>query len=257
MGAIIAALRAQEMDWQEIREVIRRNFVDGGSLTHFTLPVLSIDTGRRYIGMLERVFGDLMIEDLPVNYFCISCNLTQAKPVVHRQGSLAKWIGASVSVPGIAPPLVEDGELHVDGGLLNNLPADIIKDEGAGTVIGVDVSPETDLRMPKDYSGRPGAFEVLGSLFKARRSKKSEAIQGYPTLGSILFRATCLSSIYQKDAVKSIADTYIKVPVDNFKMLDWQPIDDLIEIGYQTGLKELAPLADKMVEDGMIEVRVD
>jgi NTE family protein len=202
--------------------------------------------------MLERMFGDRRIEDLPLNFFCISCNLTLAKPMVHRRGRLAKWIGASVSVPGIAPPLVESGELLVDGGLLNNLPVDIIKGEGAGTVIGVDVSPDTDLRMADDYYGRPGAMEVLRSLLPFGRKGKgkgsgngSEAQpQGYPTLGNILYRATCLSSIYQKEALKDMADLYIKLPVSEFKMLEWGKIDDLVEIGYREGLKKLAPIAE-------------
>jgi NTE family protein len=217
-------------------------------LTDYTLPLLSIDTGKRYIGMLERMFTGVQIEDMPLNFFCISCNLTLARPMVHRRGSLAKWIGASVSVPGIAPPLVESGELLVDGGLLNNLPVDIIKGEGAGTVVGVDVSPDTDLRMPDDYSGRPGAMEVLRSRvpFGRRRDEANveDEPQGYPTLGNILYRATCLSSIYQKESLKDMADLYIKLPVSEFKMLEWGRLDDLIEIGYQVGKEKLAPIAE-------------
>lgn len=248
MGGVISALHARGMGWKEVRETVRRHFIEEGRLTDYTLPLLSIDTGKRYIGMLERMFGDLQIEDLPLNFFCISCNLTQAKPVVHRRGSLAKWIGASVSVPGIAPPLVESGELLVDGGLLNNLPVDVIKGEGAGTVIGVDVSPDTDLRMPVDYFGRPGAMEVLRSILpfgkRSNGNGDSGDGHGYPTLGNILYRATCLSSIYQKESLKDLADMYIKLPVSQYKMLEWERIDDLVEIGYRVGMEKLRPLAE-------------
>ncbi len=262
MGAMVAANYAQGMNWEEVAETVRQHFVTIGHLANYTLPALSIDTGKHYISMLESMFGDIQIEDLPLSFFCISCNLTRAVPVVHRLGSVAKWIGASVSAPGIAPPLVESGELLVDGGLLNNVPVDILRAEGAGTVVGVDVSPATDLRMPRDYFGRPGALEVIASHLPLGHSHKDhdhaagEGVQhGFPTLADVLLRAMLLSSIHQRSEVKNLADIYINPPISDFKMLDWKRIDDLIEIGYRVGMERLKPLADARQKAGMCSGR--
>jgi NTE family protein/lysophospholipid hydrolase len=241
MGSIIAGLYAMGMDWNGMTEHLRSHFLPKRRLSQYTFPILSIDTARNYEKALRRLYGTTEIEDLPVNYFCVSCNLTTASVVIHRSGSLAKWIGASISVPGIAPPYVERGELLVDGGLLNNLPVDIAKADGAGMAIAVDVSPETEFRLPSTYSGRPQALEVLWSRItrKSRESQGFEHKPVHPTLGALLVRATTLTSVNQKDLLAKIADLYLKLPVEGFKLLDFDKLDSISEIGYTASMSEL------------------
>ncbi|NIP94658.1 MAG: patatin-like phospholipase family protein [Akkermansiaceae bacterium] len=237
MGAVIAGCVAQGMSWEEIREKMRESFLGSGSLRSRTVPFLSIDTGKRFIHMLERLFGDTRIEDLPISYFCISCNLTQAKSVIHREGSLAKWVGASMTVPGFAPPIARDGDLLVDGGLLNNLPADIAKADGTGLVIGVDVSPEVDLRVEPDYSGRPGVVDIVRFWFAAKL--KPGTVKPFPGIFAVLNRATTLSSVYRKESLKKMTDVYLKLPVSDCRIFEWKRLDELVEIGYETALEQL------------------
>jgi predicted acylesterase/phospholipase RssA len=246
MGSIVAGLYAMGMDWNAMTEHLRSHFLPKRRLSQYTFPILSIDTSRNYEKALRRLYGNTEIEDLPVNYFCVSCNLTTASVVIHRSGPLAKWIGASISVPGIAPPYVERGELLVDGGLLNNLPVDIAKADGAGMAIAVDVSPETEFRLPSSYSGRPQALEVLWSRItrKSRESQGFEHKPVHPTLGALLVRATTLTSVNQKDLLAKVADLYIKPPVDGFKLLDFDKLDSISEIGYTAGMSDLLGVVD-------------
>lgn len=242
MGAVVGGVAALGLDWREIADRIRSHFPPERKLIQYTLPVLSIDTAKRYIRTLESMYGDTQIEDLPVNYFCVSCNLTRANILVHRRGPLAKWVGASMSVPGIAPPLVENGELIVDGGLLNNLPVDLAKADGAGMVVGIDVSPQTEFSLPSYYSGRPQAFQVLRSWLP-RRARPGKARPVFPSLPALLHRSTTLGSVFNQEKLKQEADCYIKVPVDGFKLLEFERLDDIAEIGYRTGMNELRPVA--------------
>ncbi len=235
MGAIIGALIAQGLEWKDIAREVRHHFTERGRLTSFTLPMVSIDTAKRYQRMLDRLYGDIRIEDLPVNFFCVSCNLTRARVVVHREGSLAKWIGASMSVPGVAPPLVVNGEMLVDGGVLNNIPIDISRSDGAGKVIAIDVSPEVELALSPDYNGRPSAWEAVRSRIGGRRHREASA--GVPGLFNILSRVSALSSITAKEKLKQQADLFIKVPVAGYKMFGWDRVDELVELGYRVGME--------------------
>jgi NTE family protein len=61
---------------------------------------------------------------------------------VHRSGDLKTWLQASAALPGVFPPVEVDGAVHVDGGVLNNMPADHVRDTGAGFVLGVDVGAD-------------------------------------------------------------------------------------------------------------------
>jgi predicted acylesterase/phospholipase RssA len=199
--------------------------------------VVSVDTGMRYIRAVEAMFGDAMIEDLPINYFCVSCNLSRAKVVTHRSGPLARWILASMSVPGVAPPYVLDGELLVDGGVLNNLPTDIARADGGGRVVGVEVSPEVDLTLPPEYNGRPSNLEVLRSRLPGRQS--------YPGLLAVLNRVSTLSSTANIESNRSHADLLIRMPVSGYKMFAWERIDELIELGYRIAIEELQPFTER------------
>ena len=88
----------------------------------YTFPFVSLRTGRSTVRRLQGIFGDRQIEDLPLNYFCVSCNLTRARVVVHDRGPLWMWVRVSCAIPGMLPPFPYEGDLLVDGGFLQNLP---------------------------------------------------------------------------------------------------------------------------------------
>ncbi len=239
LGSVIAGLIAQGLDWKDVAAAMRHHTLECGPLTHFTFPAISIDTGGRYFARLNEMFGDTQIEDLPLNYSCVSCSLSRARVLIHRSGPMAKWIGASSSVPGIAPPLVEAGELIADGGVLNNLPIDLARADGAGRVLAVDVSPEVDLLMAPSYFGRPGALEILWNWVRSRLGLPGSDASKYPTIFSLLFRASILSSIPATEALRKYADLLITLPLSGFKLFDWAKIDDIIEIGRREAMEQL------------------
>ncbi len=236
MGAGIGGLIAMGMEWEEIAQRCRERFVDAGRLRSLTLPAVSVDTGRRYIRTLNKMFGDVLIEDLPVNYFCVSCNLTKAEQIIHRSGLLAKWVASSMSIPGVVPPLVVDGDMYVDGGVLNNVPVDIAHADGAGKVIAVDVSPDVELALPDDYNGRPGAFEALRSRLPGRNP--------IPGMFAILNRVCNMSSLTGRTEFRDLAHLFLKLPVSDFKTFDWAHIDEIIERGYRHASEKIAEWQD-------------
>ena len=95
------------------------------------------------------MFGAIAIEDLALPYLCVSTNLSRAAQTVHERGPLVRAIRASIALPGVLPPVVLGEDLHVDGGLVNNLPIDVMAAKPEiGTVLAVDVSAEVEMRAP-------------------------------------------------------------------------------------------------------------
>ena len=95
--------------------------------------------------MLETLFTARRIEDLPLSFFCVSTNLTRSTCMVHRTGVLASAIAASCAMPGLSPPRVDGRDILVDGGVLNNLPVNIMRSSARGPVFASSVSPRADL----------------------------------------------------------------------------------------------------------------
>jgi NTE family protein/lysophospholipid hydrolase len=202
-------------------------------LQEATLPIVSFLSGRRTIEMLRRMF-DVEIEDLWIPFCCLSANLTRAEIVVHDRGPLWMAVRASTSVPGVAPPVCAAGDLLVDGGVLNNLPADVMRARYGGTVIAADVSMAVDLTTDLDQVLAMSGFAMAWSRFKPHAKKPS-----LPHIFEILLRTATLSSVHHGATIAQSADLYLRLPVAGVPTFDWKAGPALVERSYQYALREI------------------
>lgn len=227
-GALIAAQVAMGWDAETMVERNRKTFLEGKPHRDFTLPLVSLLSGRRADRLLREMFPGVDIEDLWLNYFAISANLTTARQVVHQSGAVSDALWASMAVPGMVAPALSGHDLLVDGGLLNNLPGDVVRRLWGGRVITVDVSPTTELRVERATGGLPSSWSVLWS----RLNPLVERIE-VPSVFEILMRASTLASVEHAALARAEADLYLKPPVDGFAMFEMTAIDRIVEIGYR------------------------
>jgi predicted acylesterase/phospholipase RssA/CRP-like cAMP-binding protein len=227
MGAILAAQYAMGHDTHAMQRLNRAGIAENHLERDLTLPLLSITSGKKFRKVLQEFFGDRHIEDLWLNYFCVSCNLSTAETVIHRGGDLARAIAASNAAPGILPPIPEDGNLLVDGGIVNNQPGDIMKRVCGGPVIVVNVSPLTELMVNASYREMPSPWSILGSRFNPFR--KSIKV---PTISATLMRTLMVGSHRKMQEVEQNADYYLRPPLSDFH------VD--VEVGYRYAKEQIA-----------------
>lgn len=231
MGAIIAAEYAMGLDVNAMIAATKAAFVARQPFD-LTLPVVSLTSAAGTVRRLRRIFGETAIEDLPIPYFCTSTNLSRAETVVHDRGPL--WLATRVScaIPGFAPPVTIGGDLLVDGGLLNNLPADVMRQRSDGLVIGVNVTPGVDLTTnrawPAHMSGWRHAWERL-----------TGAASPHPSILEILSRTALVGSMRDAALMAAHCDLYIQPDVDRFGMSDFAAIDALVSAGREAALAVL------------------
>jgi predicted acylesterase/phospholipase RssA/CRP-like cAMP-binding protein len=229
MGSVIAGEFA--LGWS-IEEMIARNskeFPSAAVLGDLTLPVIAMGRGRSSVKLLRNLFGETMIEDLLTPYFCVSCNLSRAEIVVHDRGPLWLWSRASSSVPGIGPPVPFGGDLLVDGGVLNNLPADVLRNRCHGPVLAVDVAAQGGLRTaaPDSLTFQSG----MAAFRRGRKGKSGGIIE--PTIMHILTRATTVSSFDHRRDVGQHADLHVIPDVGDVGPFEWGAISSIVEAGYR------------------------
>jgi NTE family protein len=106
---------------------MREVFVTKNPLNDFTLPLIALVRGKKASTMLHQNFGDVRIEELTKPFFCVSSDLTTGRIHEHRAGVLWRALRATVALPGILPPVTHHGHLLVDGGVMNNLPVDLMR----------------------------------------------------------------------------------------------------------------------------------
>ncbi|MFM8552767.1 MAG: cyclic nucleotide-binding and patatin-like phospholipase domain-containing protein [Nitrospiraceae bacterium] len=229
LGAIIAGQYAMGHSVDALIELNRKGFVGLAPHRDKTLPIVAMITGRKLTKMLRMMFGRTQIEDLWIKYFCVSANLTRAAMVVHQEGPLWLWTRASVAVPGAIPPVVlPNGDLLVDGGILNNLPADVMGQLVQGSVIAVDVCARTELTTTAGAKAYFSGWELLWA-----RLNPFAVRVAVPNIFNILIRATMLNTLSKIDTIKQQADLYLHIPTEGISIFDWKSIDRIVDIGYR------------------------
>jgi predicted acylesterase/phospholipase RssA/CRP-like cAMP-binding protein len=223
MGASMAAQYA--MGW-DAPEMIRRNraaWLDLKPHKEYTLPLLSILKGRKAALMGRMLYGDVAIEDLWTPYYCVSTNLTRGEQRVHRRGSLRMAATASASLPAVVTPVVDGGELFVDGAILNNLPVDVMREVGAGVVLAVDVSGDEELTWAEETF--PSPWAVLRDRLLHRTGPAA------PTIGEVLLRCTMLGSVTRTADARGLADFYLQPQLDQIGLMEFTALEQAAEIG--------------------------
>jgi predicted acylesterase/phospholipase RssA/CRP-like cAMP-binding protein len=234
MGANIAAQAAMGWSPDKMVEVNRRIWIEIAPQKKYTVPVVSILGSKKALECGRMMYDDYDIEDLWLPFYCVSSNLTTARPTIHRRGSLMWAVTASASLPGVAVPVLDGTHLLVDGGLLDNVPTKMLRSWGAGTVIASEVSVETDARFQRDRV--PTTWEAVRS--RARRGGVPQDI--FPSIAEVAMRAAMLHSTYRQKEAVDTADLALRPPVEKFKMTDWEALDDLVATGYQHAVEAIA-----------------
>ncbi|BDG01393.1 patatin-like phospholipase family protein [Anaeromyxobacter oryzae] len=234
-GAIAAATVAMDWDDATIEEVHRQGFTRRNPIGDWALiPHLALVKGRRLDAALQRCFGAVEIEDAWRSFFCVSANLTLAEPAIHRRGPVWRALRASVSLPGILPPVVMGEHLHVDGSLLDNLPIEPMRGSGAGRIVAVDLSVSNEGAR---LSG--GKLPSLVDVLKERLRPDGSHPRA-PGLAAILVKSAMMSSTQRARELRPGVDLYLAPEPAEIGFLDWKALDRGIELGYRYARQELA-----------------
>ena len=167
---------------------------------------------------LINLFNDLCVgyqeemdfNDLPIPFACVATDIITGDEVVLRSGCVPTAMRASMAIPGVFSPVKIGDKVLVDGGLVNNFPADVLRDMGADIIIGIEVTSNKEVSS-EDLNSLPQVFSRL--LTNSTSAKRVEN------------RALC--------------DVHIVPDISGYGMLSFnsEAIDDLVNRGYQRAKK--------------------
>ncbi|MEO8926252.1 MAG: patatin-like phospholipase family protein, partial [Caulobacteraceae bacterium] len=211
LGAVIAAGLAMGWNDGELEARIRKAFVESSPVADIAFPLIALTHGRRVRARLAEHFGDRQICDLWLPFFCLSANLTTGVHQIHRQGLAREAIRASLSLPGVLPPVIRGKDILVDGAVMNNFPADIMRSLQPGPIVGVDVG-----------RGRSIDAHDLMDPLSVWRWLLSGAWRRGPPIVSLLMRAATVTTGHDLAAAREATDVLILPMVDNIEIRDWR-----------------------------------
>ncbi|UJR38136.1 hypothetical protein I4U23_030815 [Adineta vaga] len=236
IGAFMGALWADELNIkgyiERAREWCKKMQSFWRKLVDLTYPITSMFTGAGFNETIEEALLDVQIEDLWIPYFCITTDISASKMRVHTTGSLWRYVRASMSLSGYFPPLCDpnDGHLLLDGGYVNNLPADVMYKLGAHTVIAVDVGAQDE----QNFYNFGDQLSGWWLLYK-RWNIWSTPVK-VPELSEIQTRLAYVSCQRQLEIVKnSNFCEYLRPPIDRYRTLQFNAFDEIRDVGYHHG----------------------
>jgi predicted acylesterase/phospholipase RssA len=232
IGAVMASGVALGLPPEEAIARARLAFVGGRPFGDMTLPVVSLLRGRRMERLIAAHLGG-MIEDLPLPYYCLTTALGSGQSRFHDRGSLAQALRASVSIPGVFPPTVIDGELCIDGGILDNLPVDRMRGRPVGRVVAVDVTARQSYHV--DYPAVPSPWAVLAGRYLPFRPRYR-----VPGFISVMLKAAEVGTMAAARRAGDRADLLIRPDVSRFSLTNVKAFDAVVAAGLESGRAALA-----------------
>ncbi len=203
-----------------------------------TWPIISLFNARYFTAAQQDVFGDIKMEDLWLPYFCTSCNLTNNSEDVHRSGLLWEKLRATGSLPGIIPPMVIDGDIHYDGGLLNNLPVDVMRKLIGlrAKVIAVELNSFAPFEQKYDFPPVLGFIDAILVRF-GWGSKKYK----FPGFVDTFLRGLFIGAEAKAKQNALAANIYVSLDLSKYSLLHANPeqAKGLVDTGYEATMKEL------------------
>ncbi|GHC45470.1 patatin-like phospholipase family protein [Ulvibacter litoralis] len=169
-----------------------------------------LSKGQNVYNMMSKLMAHVStvndFEKLPIPFFCVATNVETGKMVMLNKGYLPRAITASGALPSLFSPVVIDGMLLVDGGVVNNYPIDEVRAKGMDIIIGVDVQDGL-----KDRTALQSAFDVLVQ------------INNYRTVGDMVEK-------------KGKTDIYIHPNIDDFSVVSFSDGRKIIESGVEASI---------------------
>ena len=234
MGASPAEMRQiiKDQNWTELlssgpsfeklsfrRKQDQREFQSGleiGLRKGVSLP-LGVSSAH-YIGLLiDRLalpYHDLKsFDDLPIPFRCVATDFLNAKPEVMKDGSLSSAMRATMSIPGVFPPVERDGKILVDGGLVNNIPTDVVREFQPDVIIAVD-------------TGTPlGDMDAIASIV------------------GVLQQSVTVMTISNERQNLRLADIIIAPDLGKISALDFIGLDNIADVGFRAAASKTAVLS--------------
>jgi NTE family protein len=187
VGSVVGAALCAGHDWRWMLAAARG--LRWGSLVQPTVPRMGILATERLERYLERSLGVARFEDLGLPFAAVAVDISTGEEVVLRSGPLASAVRASCSVPGIFEPVELGGRLLVDGGLLNDVPADVARLLVGGPVLAVKLNGGTrEPARPRSIVDVLTSSFAIAALHGIQRGMAGADIVVAPELGRASYR---------------------------------------------------------------------
>ncbi len=238
-GALIGVLRARGLSTDAIMQLVRK-YARNDSLFDRTLPLVALNRSQKVGQFCQDLYADAQAEDSWIPFVSVAANLTQASAQINTIGPVAQHIRKSISIPGVFAPVIEDGEMIVDGGVMNNFPVDLaIKFSESERVIGVHCAPRSVRKRHYDLVDQISGWQVLG-----KRINPASKAPKVPPIAATIMRTLDVNSLALARKNELLCDLLLQPEPTRYSLLDFEAYDNIMQLGYDESIAALRDWRD-------------
>ncbi|ASK89545.1 putative NTE family protein [Sphingorhabdus sp. SMR4y] len=241
-GAAMGGAIARGMSVDETLDQMEAMFIHAKAMKRLTLPINSLLDPTVFDSELRNRYGTRDIADQPINFFGVSTNLSTNGLHIHRRGPLWECVRASGSLPTILPPFIDsDGNILVDGGVLDNVPVKVMHGLKAGPNIVVSLGDPNEVWRTKAlYTDIRGRWSLLRDFILRRK----QAVE-FPSIVEIMSRSMVVASRMASKEMLGEQDILVNPPIiANMQILDWHLGRELAEMAAEYIGEQVIPTMD-------------
>lgn len=230
VGAAMAGALALGLEPDAIMEQCEEIFLRSKAMSRLTVPRYSLLDHTRLDAAFKEHYGTGAVEDLHLNFFAVATSLTHNDVRVIRQGPLWQAIRASSAIPGVFPPFVRaDGEVLIDGSLIDNVPLAAMRDLKAGSNVVLNFAPGKPWTVRARYEDFPTRLQALTGLLR----KPRKGVAQHPTAFTVLARAIVVNARKLLRQIDVGNDVLLNISVlPGMSFMDWKRGRELFETTY-------------------------
>lgn len=201
------------------------------SLMDFTLKSNGIIKGEKVFDALKQIIPDRNIEDLPINFAAVATDIIQEKEIVFTAGSIYNAFRASVAIPAVFTPVIDNDTFLVDGGVLNPIPAEYVTQDKNDLLIIVNLygKSKKHLRKKEISNDTKELNRIKLSINKFLNTGNKKSIGYYNLLSRT--SSAMIHKIAELKIKQFNPDILIEIPHDSAKTFDFFKAHDLIKMG--------------------------
>lgn len=252
MGALIGGLYAAGKLDAYKEWVLSLDFIDTLKLIDISLAhggIVNIDSVYQKI---EQMIGDITIEDLPITYMAVASDIKNRKKVWFKEGKLIDAIRASIAIPTVFTPVIENDMILVDGGVLEPLPIASVSSDKTDIIIAVNLNANIQNtyhieRPEKEKKAENRLYKkTLELVDKAKEAIGTDSSKEKPPIDILYILNKSLdatqSLIIENTLKEYEPDLMIEIPRDACESYEFDKAYEMIEIGKRATQKSLKTL---------------
>ena len=249
IGALMGVLMALDVGAAELHDAVRDAFLKHprGDITgdFNLLPLISLIGGHRSRDALMNSIrrftsGEIDLEHTWKPFFVMASNFTAGTEETLSHGPLVPAVTASYAIPGALPPELIDGQLLFDGGTFNNFPVDVMARQGAGKIIGVDLSSNPPERL--ELAAMPSPLALLRDKLRPRHR---QLYRNLPTIPETMITSSFITSLSRQREQRNDVDLLFRPDLPNLRLLDWRRFDEIVGTSREQASKQLSQMSDR------------